>query len=288
MKSIIFGLVLLVSAIYLSNEEINHQDCTDAFQICESGSYLFETMIGFGLSQEIIKDQRCSQNSIVETNSKWLKFHIESSGSLSFVIDPLSERDDIDFVLFKSIEKDCNDLQEIRCMSSGTTYRNDGSKVDCLGSTGLSLNSLDEFEKAGCKFNDDNFLKYLSAEKSETYYLLVNNYNSGAGFNFSIEGDAKLKQTQCEENESTFYSIETYPNPTNNILNVKMNIANIEANQAKIYVYDFEGKLVRTFSQAIAEGKNSFALDVSNLITGQYLLEIHTDSKQFVKQFIKQ
>lgn len=69
MKSTIIGLVLIVSTFHLSYENNNHQDCTDAFPICEAGSYIFETMHGFGLSLETIKEQRCSQHSFTETKS---------------------------------------------------------------------------------------------------------------------------------------------------------------------------------------------------------------------------
>ncbi len=55
-------------------------------------------------------------------------------------------------------------------MASGNIIgKNARSSSMCQGVTGLSYQSLDEFEKSGCKYNSDNFLKYLSAEADEEY-----------------------------------------------------------------------------------------------------------------------
>lgn len=74
---------------------------------------------------------------------------------MTFVISPSESDNDIDFIVFA--KKDISSVPEIlRCMASGEEIGGNNDK-NCLGNTELTLSSTDEFEKQGCKFNDDNF-----------------------------------------------------------------------------------------------------------------------------------
>jgi hypothetical protein len=70
--------------------------------------------------------------------------------------------------------------------------------------------------------------------------------------------------------------IDIFPNPTKNILNIQ----SIDALKS-IQVFDLAGKLLLTTS-------NDGIIDLKGLQTGNYLLKVHTDNKNFIKQIIKQ
>jgi hypothetical protein len=90
------------------------------------------------------------------------------------------------------------------------------------------------------------------------------------------EGEVGINENE-DENE---FSI--YPNPTNNELNVNITPSSEENSILKIL--DVTGKVVRTI---IVSGSKTITLNVEELSTGVYFLELTNASGKEVKKFIK-
>lgn len=265
----------------------SNQDCTNSFRICDLETYHFSYMAGFGSQKDDILDLRCSDE-LQETNSYWLNWKVEKEGVLTFVINPHNESDDFDFVLFKSLDSTCVSLEEVRCMASGKNYGSQEDKSDpCLGRTGLSIQSLDDFEKSGCKFNDDNYLKFLNVQEGEIYYLFVNNFNSSTGFSISFDGDCNLYQDSgCKSIDSGILNlINIYPNPAQEYINVEF----ISESHGKINLslHDILGRSLKDFNAKVSKGFNSKRIDIDDFPRGTYILRLSQGNKFSNKTFIK-
>jgi hypothetical protein len=76
--------------------------------------------------------------------------------------------------------------------------------------------------------------------------------------------------------ENDFSHVSIFPTPTNTILNVKNHLDEFE----NFKIYNITG-------QVILEGNFSEEINVSQLSSGSYFLELNSESKSFKKQFIK-
>ncbi len=284
LRCLLFSVALLMC---FTTQGQNYQDCTDPYPICKLASYHFETMSGHGDFQDDLPELRCmSNNRFKETNSKWLFLEVGKTGTLVFNIEAIQEGDDIDFVLFE-IDEDCADLKEVRCMASGKDYINKrNTRSDCIGNTGLSYSSLDDFEKSGCKYSDDNYLKFLAVHQDEKYVLLINNYDSEAGFSISFNGDCQLRNSGgCISDEPRLDIVNLYPNPTSNALAANFNSI---SDFFTVQILDTAGKVIKEDMSTCLKGRNELDLDVSILPSGTYILSIkqagYSASKTFVKE----
>ena len=85
-------------------------DCQDAFSIVTAGVYHIQNPSGAGNNPLELDGADCFLNGVpaqVESNSAWLRLTCAASVTLSFVITPDVETDDIDFVLFKTASGNC-------------------------------------------------------------------------------------------------------------------------------------------------------------------------------------
>jgi Secretion system C-terminal sorting domain len=74
-----------------------------------------------------------------------------------------------------------------------------------------------------------------------------------------------------------------YPNPVNDILNVKLPTANTKS---LVYtIYDLKGNRMATDALK-SDSVNDFAIPTNELIKGNYILILKADGKIFPKQFI--
>lgn len=266
-----------------------NQDCFNPKEICSKGTFHIHKMGGYGNINESKKSTFC-QNVISEDNSYWLKWSIKEGGILTFTLDPKSKMDDLDFVLYK-MNTSCDDLSEVRCMASGRSYGNSKRKFnDCSSKTGLSLSSLDEFETSGCKYNDDNYLKFLQTSEGEDYILFVNNYTSENGFSFSIEGDSELElYPSCRDGEEdNILSIhKIYPNPAQ--LTIRVNYSTSKMLPLVYELISIHGEFIKAesiISNVI--GTNTHEIDIEDLSPGTYLLKMEQGGYSSTKRFIKQ
>lgn len=192
----------------------DHADCATAMEICKKQVYRVEKTGGEGANSHEADFIACFMNGEnfgqAEENSTWIKFEIEKSGSLSFVITPHKSDDDIDFVVFKLPPNgDCNQKQIVRCMAAGDSGAN-AATSPCMGETGLRDGERDASEDAGCSDPGDNtWLAPLKVVAGEKYVLLISNVSTrGPGFTIRFGGTAKLP---CDEEKPP---IAYKPKPT--------------------------------------------------------------------------
>jgi hypothetical protein len=216
MKLILLILCLASTSLFCQK----HADAKDAFNVNSNQKYIFKSVIGIGNDSTEAANIDCFLNGISlgqgESNSIWLRFTVEVTGLLGFVISPEKNYDDIDFVLYEL--PDTANLQSkkiLRCMAAGgfpvqreyfytrkflkkkTLTPNIDKNMQleyspCLGKTGLAVGEKDISADSGCNdSNDNNWLSPLLVEQGKTYLILVNNgSSSGNGFSIIFTGEA--------------------------------------------------------------------------------------------------
>lgn len=176
-------------------------DCISAINICEKKKLSIQSAGGEGSNRSEADFIACFMSSEnkgqAEENSTWIKFDISESGTLSFTITPHQEGDDLDFVVYRSIDGSCKNMKIVRCNAAGDPS-DWASHSKCLGKTGLRSGETDSSEDAGCNDSDDNaWLAPLNVLKGEKYILLVSNVTTrGPGFDIDFGGTALMP---CEK-----------------------------------------------------------------------------------------
>lgn len=163
-----------------------NNDCRDTRDRLVCGNQTFsDNSDGPGRNdfQSSANDQGCLSTG--EHESAWYQIKIQTSGTLTFVIDPTSN-DDYDFAVYGP-NKTCEAL---------------GSPIRCsyaLGqsNTGLSLTATDLSEGVP----GDGFVRYLDVVEGETYFIIVDNFSTtNNGFTFQWGGSAELSAIKAEFN----------------------------------------------------------------------------------------
>lgn len=80
-------------------------------------------------------------------------------------------------------------------------------------------------------------------------------------------------------------SVNVYPNPAKNIVNVELKA--LKSFNTTINITDVTGKVVLTLDYNVAVGNNVITLDTEQLAAGNYFITINTDEGALVKQFVK-
>jgi gliding motility-associated-like protein len=192
------GSFKLCYVCYFLPDEVS-SDCPSGVHICDKTTFVLPSVIGDGDINE--GDGSCLSNiPPAETNSIWLTWVCDQSGTFTFDLTPTDAADDLDFAVYKLPNGlgDCTGSELQRCCASGDFI----FPSVCMGSTGLSLTSTDITEDAGCDDpNKDNYVRYLDMVADETYGLLINNFTStGNGFKIEFGGSATLKGAEPEMN----------------------------------------------------------------------------------------
>jgi hypothetical protein len=287
MNKVLSILILSLTFSSLIAGQSKYKDCGDAFSVCKFGTYYFADVEGIGNIDALNKDL-CRNIAVAETNSSWIKFKIKKDGILTFLITPFDLKDDIDFILYNTFNMNCESKRDIRCMATGQNIGATDSEKNCLGATGLDYRSLDNVELQGCKFSDDNFLKFLDAKAGETYTLFINNFDSKNGFSILFDGTGELEfLSDCidDKNLLSMQLLEIYPNPATNILNVSLFSANNDP--VNLELLTLSGQLVTELKHKGAPGNLIIPVDISLLSAGTYLLRIKNNSNNLVEKFVK-
>ena len=163
-------------------------DCPTASVLCDKAPFVVEAVSSAGVDNTEMDGATCFFNGAPgtnESNSTWFSWICQESGPLTFTLTPLSEDDDLDFVLYElpnGIE-DCSNKVEVRCMAAGSF----NFPSPCMGPTGLAEGFDQTSMDAGCNDPDDvNFLAPLDMVQGTAYALVVNNFTS-TGNSFQIE-----------------------------------------------------------------------------------------------------
>lgn len=257
----------------------DHSSSDKAYPICQNGHYTFDQIIGEA-NEDLDIATFCESPGLKITHPFWIKFKLNTSSNLQFILEPLDEKDDIDFVVF--IKNENGSLQPIRCMVSGLNEGLDNVNNKCFELMGLNDFSNDVIEKKGCGDNHDNFLKSIVNTKLEEYYLLVNNYNSETGFNISIESASNDFEPYLEclsiTNDVRLTAISLFPNPAMNKINISFPDIHI-GKVAKYKLRDITGRniLEGSFQNASKLEK----INISTLAAQSYILTLSIDNDKF-------
>ncbi|MFK7904411.1 MAG: choice-of-anchor L domain-containing protein, partial [Chitinophagales bacterium] len=143
------------------------QDCVDAIVVCDTEPIYYNSD-GEGVEEiDGLIEAGCLGNG-GEYHSTWFRLQIDTATAanelLLFTISPNDGKEDYDFALYKS--NDCGNLDEpIRCTAAPPSIES--------ANTGLRLGATDTVEVSAM---DDGFVKPVSVNDGEVYYLLVNNF----------------------------------------------------------------------------------------------------------------
>lgn len=268
----------------------NFSDCSKAFPVCKTKTYYFNNIEGNGGQKELLKSN-CNDVNLEETNSVWLKFKIKQSGISTFMITPNNDNDDIDFILYKAdnLYNYCNTKSDIRCMASGKSIGSTADQSNCMGVTGLDTRSIDKVEMNGCKFSDDNFLKFIDAKEGETYVLFINNYDSSNGFSILFGGTSEFEIfDECDDdlNKLAYQLLNIFPNPSKDLINLSV-LSKSDAD-VNITILNLEGKKINSFYQKITKGKQVIPVHISDLPAGNYFVKIDNEKIHLIDKFVKE
>lgn len=210
--TLLFLLFFLLKAALFAQA---NADCITAREVCEKKRLRINAAGGEGSNRSEADFIACFMSSEnkgqAEENSTWLKFEIAESGSLTFTITPHKTDDDLDFVVYRSLDGSCKNMKIVRCNAAGDPS-DWASHSNCLGQTGLRSGETDTSEDAGCNDPSDNaWLAPLNVVKGEKYILLVSNVTTrGPGFDIEFGGTAMMP---CEK-KKPIAAAKTKPAPS--------------------------------------------------------------------------
>jgi hypothetical protein len=111
----------------------------------------------------------------------------------------------------------------------------------------------------------------------DSIYIVVEGWDNEAGeYILNIDNDYVTPNVAVHYINGQEYNLIIYPNPTNSILNID------GVTPEQIYLYNMEGRLVMPVIS------NANSLDISNLPTGVYILDMIVDEQHLREKIIKQ
>ncbi|WP_300564877.1 T9SS type B sorting domain-containing protein [Flavobacterium sp.] len=170
----------------------SQNDCTDALVVCGNSSFNNLTVFGPGNVDEISQANTCGMQ---ENNSLWIKLTIKNAGTLGFTLRPQNRDLDIDFD-FSVFGPNAT------CGNLGTSIRCSSTNPEAAGSrsntTGMNGSEIDTSEGPGNLGN--NFVKWLTVQQGETYYLFIDRYSGDTNFSIDWTGTATFSDPPIVNN----------------------------------------------------------------------------------------
>lgn len=255
-----------------------------AFPVCGTGVFTQNNVPSCVNNQVIVPGCNTSQNTYYDVNPFWYRFTCFTSGTLNFLIDPISASDDYDWQIW-----------DITGIDPSTVYNNTSRCIAAnwsglTGQTGTSATAANLFECGS--FNNNNppkFSRRPNLTAGRTYLLMVSNFsNSQKGYKLSFGGGTAVitdpkdplmqeVRTNCAGNELRLK------------LNKKMKCASIAANGSDVLAFpgnitatnmrpigcnsSFEtDSVVITLSQPLPPG--NYSLQLKNGTDGNTILDV--------------
>jgi hypothetical protein len=226
-----------------------------------------------------------------ETYTAWYKFAIQETGNLEFTISPTMGLDDIDFVLMRQVN---GQLVYMTSSISGPLMRGSSFYRFCQnGATGLKAGMSDEDQCNTASYSGaTGFSDAVYVEKSQLYYLAINNYSSTGGFNvtwgnstcdFYCSGGTI---TQGKQQSNNGVVGDPYPNPTTQFINLNLNLP--ASGKAMLRLIDMYGQILQQQEHQWLLGKQQTQFDTEALAKGTYMIDILlNDNEHYTRRFIK-
>lgn len=180
-------IILIVFFIWKIGEIRSQNNCVNYIQVC--GNQSISLNVSGGGTQEINFSSWCF---FQEHNSLWLRFTIQTGGTLGFNLIPASTSiiEDYDFMIFGP---------NVTCSTKGTPIRCSSTNPQAAGSannhTGMRASSTDVSEGPGNL--GDNWVNWLTVNAGETYFLLIDRPLGNSSFTLNWTGSAVLKKTNA-------------------------------------------------------------------------------------------
>lgn len=168
----------------------SQSDCVDALIVCGSTNYNGLSVSGAGMQE--LTGFNCGS---MENNSIWFKISIQTGGTLGFTLTPESNNinEDYDFFVFGPNATCSNIGQSIRCSTTNPAAAGSLSNV-----TGMNGSEFDTSEGPGEQGN--NFVRWLTVQDNETYFLVVDRPVGSSNFSLSWTGNATFNQPPVFDN----------------------------------------------------------------------------------------
>lgn len=247
--------------------------CENPIQVCELDTIHLTSHVLTTEINDIVNEVCGVEGMAISTmyeGANWLRYEFATQGDFLFTLYPNSMNTDLDFYVFSS-KGDCNSLTNIRCMLSGSDQEG-----RCMGTTGLSDQSMDTYEYAGCDYFDDNYVAPIDVSPGDVLYVAIYNFSKDdTKYRIVHRGSAQLS---CDRSKPQARA-EIYPNPSAGKL--KVIGSNIVSQKVGIEIYDNAGKVHLRQSLSLGE-----IIDISHLASGVYIVKIHSDGQLINSQRI--
>lgn len=132
-------------------------------------------------------------------------------------------------------------------------------------------------EPSGLAFANNSNLQYICADESQ-FTAIFNRINQYGYTNCTYDATCSVLATEDFDVASDFV---LHPNPTKNILNID---AKTTLHIKSVHIFNTLGQMIMTITNA----ENVSSIDVSNLKTGTYFIQINSDKGTANTKFIKE
>ena len=178
----ILSTLLGFLSLNLSGQTPTIQDCLGAIPVCQESYTQTSVFTGYGAFNEIQDASGCPYSCMDgEKNSVWYIITCQSSGMMSFEINPVLPNDDYDWGVFNLTNAECGDIYgdpsiQVACNAAGI-----------LGNTGswTAQGGNSDCEDWG---NTNQWCADIPVQEGETYVICVSNWtqsNEGYTIDFS-------------------------------------------------------------------------------------------------------
>ncbi len=145
------------------------------------------------------------------------------------------------------------------------------------------VNETPIFEKTFEDYGLQTEVMDISSHAGGMVYLTFRHFDSADNFTVVID-NVEVRQAEEGElsnDEFTFESFNVFPNPVHENLNITFN----ERGTYKVILTDILGKVVK---QLEVSNKNSINIPVTDLNSGNYILNVNSDKKSYSKKVVIQ
>ncbi|MBL7743350.1 MAG: gliding motility-associated C-terminal domain-containing protein, partial [Chitinophagaceae bacterium] len=127
----------------------------------------------------------CTNGTYADVNPFWYRFTCFTSGTLGFIIDPINNNDDYDWVVFDITNRNPNDIYTIASLNIAENWSANP------GNTGAANNTNGLRQCAGSTY--PNFSSLINVVSGREYLLMVSNWSaSQQGYSLTFTGGTAI------------------------------------------------------------------------------------------------